>query len=238
MGFECIYHYHERIDKDYNKEEIKTLKKKVGDPFEDISLEKLAIVVMSQLARRDIWIVDVEIFELSKKQISFKESKGGIVIKNKKFIFDENEDFSSLIKQDIVSTPASVPQKSINISGQSNISVSQEQNNSRVPIEWVVFSPELPQMHEIKQNNLRFTQDKKYPVFHKKESVNGYIFSMFDDTGREQLVSEKYFIPANINLLGDKQLGFSQDISQKDEPKLYWGGVNNENNMIDIRRKK
>ena len=86
MGFECCYYYHEKVDGDYNKEETKTFKKKVGDPFDDVPLEKLAASIMAQMARRDIWIVNVEIFELSKKPVNFKESKGGIVIKTKSFL--------------------------------------------------------------------------------------------------------------------------------------------------------
>ena len=92
MGFECCYYYHEKVDGDYNREETKTFRKKVGDPFDEVPLEKLAASIIAQMARRDIWIVNVEIFELSKKQVSFKESKGGIVIKNKKFSFDGSED--------------------------------------------------------------------------------------------------------------------------------------------------
>ena len=91
MGFECIYYFHKKVDGDYDRENKETFKKKVGDPFDDVPLEKLAASIMAQMARRDIWIVDVEIFELTKKQISFKESKGGIVIKNKKFSFDGEE---------------------------------------------------------------------------------------------------------------------------------------------------
>ena len=93
MGYEVVYFFHPRDEEgNYQKNETKELKKKVGDAFEDVPLEKLASVVMSQLARRDIWVFDVKIQELVKKEISFKETKGGIVIKNKKFLeFDDNQ---------------------------------------------------------------------------------------------------------------------------------------------------
>lgn len=93
-------------------------------------------------------------------------------------------------------------------------------------------------MLEVRQKNLRFTPDKKYPVYQKKPSpTGGEIFLMVDDTGREQLVSDKYFIPGNINLFGDKELGFSQDQAQRDGGNLYWGSANNEPDMPDIRRR-
>lgn len=44
---------------------------------------------MAQLARRNILITDVEIYEFTKKKLSFKEADDGILIKNKKFKFDD-----------------------------------------------------------------------------------------------------------------------------------------------------
>lgn len=93
-------------------------------------------------------------------------------------------------------------------------------------------------MAEVKQKNLRFTPEKKYPVFEKKEGVGGgEVFVMIDDTGREQLVSDKYFVPGNIQLMADRELGFSQNQQQRDGGKLYWGGANQEPDMPDIRRR-
>jgi len=250
VGFECTYHYHERVEGDYNKEETKSFKKKVGDPFDDVSLEKLAGAVMAQLARRDVWIVDVEVFELSKKPVSFKESKGGIILKNKKFNFDGGgEDASTVIVQDMVQAPPPVQYvqpasngQHVNIQGQAPPNPSRgvhphEQGQPRRPIDWMVFSPELPQMAEVKQKNLRFTPEKKYPVFEKREGVGGEVFVMIDDTGREQLVSDKYFVPGNIQLMADRELGFSQNQQQRDGGKLYWGGANQEPDMPEIRRR-
>lgn len=250
MGFECVYSFHEKIEGDYNKEETKTFKKKVGDPFEDVSLEKLAGAIMAQLARRDVWIVDVEVFELSKKPISFKESKGGIVLKNKKFNFDGGgEDASTVIVQDmvqaapVVSAPAPAWQQNhVNIQGAAanpSSGVNQNQPNQsvpKIPIDWMVFSPELPQMTEIKTKNLRFTPDKKYAIFEKRPSPGGEIFVVSDDTGREQLISDKYFVPARINLIMDRELGFSESPAQRDGGKLYWGSASNEPDMPMIRR--
>lgn len=245
MGFEVCYKYHEKIEGDYNKDETKSFKKKVGDPFEEVSLEKLAGAIMAQLARRDVWILDVEVFELSKKPVSFKESKGGIILKNKKFNFDGGgEDASTVIVQDMVQAPAPAPQHAsndqyVNIQGKSDLSrtlLPHEQGQPRRAIDWMVFSPELPQMTEIKQKNLRFTPEKKYPVFEKKDGLSGEVFLMIDDTGREQLVSDKYFIPGNIQLVADKELGFSENQRQREGGKLYWGGASQEPDMPDIRR--
>lgn len=89
MGYEIRYTYHPRKEDGpgYNEEITEEKNSKVGKPFDDTSLEKCAAAIMAQLARRDVLVVDVEVYELVKKEISFKESKdgNGIVLKNKKF---------------------------------------------------------------------------------------------------------------------------------------------------------
>jgi hypothetical protein len=263
MGFEVHYKYHERTEGgSYNRDETKTFKKKVGDPFEDVPLEKLAAAVMAQLARRDVYVFEPEIYELSKKPINFKESKGGIILKNKKFLFDGGgEDASTIVVEDIIQQAP--PQQyapqyqqangngngnghypQVNIAGQAPARPTtpgqhpHERQGPRRPVDWVTFAPELQQMTEVRQKNLRFTPDKKYPVFEKRTSPTGVgeVFVMLDDTGREQLVSDKYFVPGNVNLFGDKELGFSETPSQRDGGRLYWGGANQEPDMPVLRR--
>lgn len=248
MGFEVLYSYHEKTNGEYNKEETKKLKKRIGDPFEDVPLEKLAAAIMTQYARRDIWVVDVEIFELSKKEISFRESKNGIIIKNKKFVWGEN---SNIVVEDMEQAPApqaalapfqqphNMPQQHVSVAGQSTQAVQPHNQGQLRPVKYMLFCPELQMMPEVKQKNLRFTPDKKYPVFHVQTSPSGIgeIYRMVDDTGREQLVSDKYFVPAEAVLLADKELGFSQSAAQRDGGKLYWGGADNEPNMPDVRRR-
>jgi hypothetical protein len=88
MGFEIVYKYHPKTEKGYDTSEVEDLKKELGKPFEDVPLEKVAAAIMLDMARRDIWIVKVEVTELVKKKVEFRESDGGIVLKNKKFSLD------------------------------------------------------------------------------------------------------------------------------------------------------
>lgn len=256
MGFECIYHYHEKVDGEYDKQETKTFKKKVGDPFDDVSLEKLAASIMAQMARRDIWITDVQIFELSKKEISFKESKGGIIIKNKKFLFDGGSGEESFVKVEeiIQNSPLQNPQYMVSEFQQtSNPSMPVQQLSAaavhphnqqklqqptRRAIDQMVYLPEPMHLHTAKQKNLRFTVNKKYPIFEKRPSPNGgEIFITQDDVGREQMVSDVYFVPANINLIADRELGFSETKEEKDGGNLYWGNAATDPGMPDLRRR-
>ncbi len=251
MGFEVIYKFFERLEEGgYNKEEPKQFKKKVGDPFEEVPLENLAGAIMAQLARRDIWIENVEVYEYSKKQVTFRETKGGIIVKNKKFLVDT--DAGNLVVQDIQEAPVQnnygmmpvQPHEMIPNERQQlpNGVVSQapfhpHNGNQLRPIKWVVFAPELPMMAEVKQKNLRFTMDKKYPVFKEQQMPLGSAYTTLDDTGREQLISDKYFVPAETNLLLDREVGFSETPRQREGGKLFWGNAVNEDNMPDVRRR-
>jgi hypothetical protein len=91
MGYEVTFHYYEEgAEKGkYNEEEKKTKSITVGKLTEEISLDVLAGKIMAQFARRNILVVDVEIYEYTKKKINFKEEQDGIRIKNKKFRFDD-----------------------------------------------------------------------------------------------------------------------------------------------------
>ncbi len=228
MGFEILYKFHERLEEGgYNKEETKTFKKKVGEPFEEVPLDKVAGAVMAQLSRRDVWVTEVEIYEYSKKPITFRETKGGIIIKNKKFLVDQD---ANLVVQDMVEAPSQAIATTQNITG-----FHPHNGNQLRPIKWVVFAPEPQLMAEVKQKSLRFTEDKKYPVFKEQELPIGVAYTTLDDTGREQLISDKYFVPANINLVLDKEIGFTEDIRKREGGKLNWAGTIQDENMPKLR---
>jgi hypothetical protein len=213
----------------------------VGDPFEDVPLEKLAVVIMAQLARRDIWIVDVEVAELSKKTISFKESKGGIILKNKKFSFDnptsveiitqEVQDEVHLTSQSSQAFNAHAQHPHNTIKNQVSISSSV----SRRPIKRVDFLPEPAHMNEIRA--FKLTPEKEYPVYEKKSLPNGgEQYLVVDDSNREQWVSDKYFVPSNIVLVGDSELNFSEKPRQ-DTGKLLWDNSSFDPQMPNLRRR-
>lgn len=87
MGYEVVYTYHERLEEGgYDKENLKEMKKRIGTPYEDVPLSKLATVLLGQLARRDIWVMSVEVYEYKKTKINFRETKGGLVLKIRNFL--------------------------------------------------------------------------------------------------------------------------------------------------------
>jgi hypothetical protein len=246
MGFEVYYHFNEKLDGDYNKGESKTFKKRIGDPFDDVPLEKLAASITAQLARRDIFISDVEVYELSKKKISFKETKGGIVIRNKRFLFDSSDPIVSLTEESCcaedqqctsseeIQNTRPAPLRTIH----PHETLSTE-SRLRRPIDLVIFSPEPQQIPEIRKKNLNFTVNKKYEVFEKRPSPTGIgeLYVLKDDRDKEQVIPDLYFIPGSINLFGDRELGFSSSSSQGEEPNLLWGDAVTDPSMPNVRRR-
>lgn len=246
MGYECKFSYHEKVDNEYNRDEVKTFSRKVGDPLEDVPLEKLAAAIMGQYARRDIFIVGVDVFEISKKAISFKETKGGIVLKNKKFLFDHGGDATVVAVEEerpqlqlasppaphqmSLSAAAHAPQQMVNVAPQSQ----------RRPVDFVLFAPEPQQLFAARKLGLKFTENKKYPVFEKKMSKSGIgeVFLVTDDLGQDQSVSDIYFVPANVNLFADRELNFSESTKEREGGKLFWGNASVDPNIPELRPRR
>lgn len=242
MAFEVEYTYHDRLETGgYNKEETKTLKRKVGEGFDEVPLEKLAQHIMAQLARRDIWVTDVNISEYKKAKVNFRETKGGIVIKNKRFMLDQEG--TNLIAHDIVDEPA---HEAAPLPGRTLAVPSAEEpdgpaKHKRV-IRWVEFSPEPQQAPEIKKKGLRLTPGKKYPVFKEAEHPQGLqfgnVYTLLDDLKREVTTLDAYFVPAQIRLDGENEVdgGWSSGPSNSERDiQLNYPGLQRDD-IIDVRK--
>lgn len=193
--FEVTYFYYDKTGDDYDKSETKKMVKKVGTPYEDVPVEKLAQLIMSQLARRDIFVVDVEIYEFAKHKVSFKETKGGILIKNKKFMLDgtvEAVDEVQLVKEE-VSKPR--PQEQVSLQ----------------QLRWEIYDPDPNIIGMLKYN---LTPKKRYPILKEelipqKTNISGvltdmpsYGYIVTDDAGRKCKVPSIHFVPEQIGLIG------------------------------------
>ena len=233
MGFEVTYQYHDRLeDGGYDKSVIKELKRKVGDPFEEVPLEKLASLVMGQLARRDIWVTDVEILELKRQKVNCRETKGGIIIKNKKFVLDaENNNITCQDLPEVSAQPTSnalVPMQQATAAGihpHNNLPLAvQQQNMSKRPIKFVLVDSEgvvldgsgdrMPVPAAIKRAGLALRPNQRYAVFQEMDDPRdkrvdkfGHptldrkkVYLMVDDNKREVVVSQDYFVNAEIRL--------------------------------------
>lgn len=228
MGYEITYSYHNRLDEGGYENDTKTMKKKLGDPFEDVILEKLAGTIMSQLARRDIWITDVEIYELRKHKISYKETKGGIVVKNHKFVLDNNAKI--LMEKIVEEKPVEKPLVPI----PSNNGIIPPVKSLR-PIKWVMLDGDINNLHKIKGSGLQFSVNKRYPVFSEIPHPRDFavtIYNMHDDHNREVSVKNEYFLPADVFF--EKETKPIRQVELDSTPKLaYQDEIKGE--MPDLR---
>lgn len=209
----------------------------MGDPFDDVETDKLAGAVLAQLARRDILVTDVEIFELTKKKVTFREGKGSVVIKNKKYLMDGST--ANIVGQEVAETSvyesdatnSTTMQQgqtlSVHSGGIATINAHPHNQGKLRPIKWVVFQPSYKTSEQKRAiSSLRFTLDKKYPVFaeHLQATGVGMSYKTIDDSNREQLISDEYFVPAVAQLFGDRELGFSTTAESSDDAKLMYSG--------------
>lgn len=240
MGYEVVFSYKESGEKpgEYS-EEVKKKTCRIGKTTEDVPLEDLAGKIMSQLARRNILIVDVEIYEYAKKRLSYRESSDGIVIKNKKFGFasgvvvetegfdesDEEEDFKP-----IPSVSKELADKSCPIAAK-NLAKPQ-----RRALRHEAYEPEPLAEFKAKQKGLKFTVGKRYPIYSESSMGTTIVYKTTDDSGRDVDVSSEYFVALGTGLVaqddGPKYVGAE---NQKEEINL-WGNFEGMD-MPDIRRK-
>jgi len=91
MGFEVHFKYYKKKTEGFGYDtegEPEVMKVAVGKQWDDVDLDEVAKSVFGQMAKRNILIVDAEIYEYTKKKVSFKMKDDGISIKNRKFSYD------------------------------------------------------------------------------------------------------------------------------------------------------
>ena len=249
MAFEIVFKYYECLEDgiDYDKSNILSYTKNLGNIFEEVSLEKLASMILTQLARRDVFVFDVEVFELVKKKISYKQSKNNILIKNKKFGFsgetivvqeieesnllsckqesEVDNNFVAQLKQ-IIKSNASAAHAPAAAPAAAPVP-SKSLKDSR-PIRKMIFVPS--DTSYLKGKPLRFTPNKVYSVYREKLANNGIgmILCTIDDMGREVEVTDEYFINDTINLINENTEVLKEDV-------LNWSGSKGID-MPDLRR--
>jgi len=227
MGYEVIYHYKEKLNGEFS-EETKTYKKRIGDPYEELPPEKLASVIFGQLARRDIYVKDVEIYEITKKKIKFKETTNGIILKNKKYSFDENFEPTFSCEVDEEEKTIEKVESSTALANPPKQEKNEELNRI---IKKMTFVPEPQQQIDLLKRGIKLTPEKDYNIYKIEKGLNGVseIYTILDDRGNKQQVSDLCFVPtSNLFMPDEQESGLSND-------GLSWQGVINDN-VPSVRR--
>lgn len=223
MGFEITYHYHERKEGGgYDTDEKKSMTKKVGKAYDNTPLSKAAKAILGQLARRDIWVVDVELKEFVKKDLSFKESSDGrgILLKGKKFTIDstdgvEVEEYDEEEYYD--DEYEDRPRRSRNLA-QPRGKVPQV-NQETIKFMAILSEDQAQYSSVLKQHKV--TGGREYPVHRTRPARPGSmqkLYAITDDTGKVIELSEEFFAMKPQALLG----GFEADATRESRPKLSY----------------
>lgn len=217
MGYEIVYFYHERLpDGKWNTEERLEMKKKIGGVTEEVELEKLAAIILGQLAKRDKLVVDVEVYEYTKKKVNYKEATdgSGIILKNKKY---STGTIAGQLNEEVVGelVEESAPSSVLNVSRPSTTSPN---------VTWMVFEPEIQHLMELKPKGFKLTQGKKYPVLSSRPQPSGIgsIITTRDDGGKEITISDEYFVVNSEIRLEYDQVIRAKESQTLREPRLSY----------------
>lgn len=222
MGFEIKYFYKEASEElGIYKDEILEKIQKIGKFDEEVPLELVAGKIISQLARRNILIVDVEINEYTKKKVSYKETESGILIKNKKFSFDTGaciessedyeEELSKILQDEILLKKI---KESIGLDSSKKVNLAQRPKLNKKILRKEIYDPEPITKNKIEQRGLKLTVGKPYPIYEEKSKAGILSYSISDDSGREVEVLAEAFVAQPSGLLFEE------------EGPIYFGGEN------------
>ena len=246
MGYEVNYQFYNKIENsfDYDRENPQSLKKTYGKWNDDFPLDKLAASIMQQMARRDIFVFDLEIYEFQKKKISFKQNKSDLIIKNKKF--SNKGDVSDVFDEENINLPlenkchppeydtcnVNVPRPSpsptvpptalVNLADRMNLGKNIAQPQSERIIKKVSFMPS-----KMANPIGNFTIEKIYPVYRETFTSNGIglVLETVDDLGRRVKVPDEHFVPAQQSLVGGDEINFGSNGKGLSDDGLNWNGA-------------
>jgi hypothetical protein len=203
----------------------KTFKKVVGTPDEDTPLEAVVRVITRQLARRDILVKGVAVYEFTKKKVRFKEIKNGVLLKDRKFLFDEEEDGGWATAPAGDEPPVRHPHELV--------SIPRPVAPTRTPMRMVVYDPDPIQKAKVPAS-YQLVPGRKYPVL-REETIGSKLSPMTmyvvkDDRGVEVNLSADYFTAPGAGLLG----GFDTDPVDGPAPTLLFAGKYQEDRAIPV----
>lgn len=239
MGYEVIFSYKESAGRpgEY-AEEVKKKTCRIGKATDDVPLESLAGKIMSQLARRNVLIVEVEIFEYAKKKVGYRESSDGIVLKNKKFSFAsgsvvETDGFEEEVAEEEF-RPMPSPSREL---ADRSCPVARNKSPSRRAIRHEIYEPEPLSDFKAKQKGLKFTMGRRYPIYSENSMGTTILYKTTDDAGRDVEVSSEYFMAVGSGLSMEEENTPRYVGAEKNSEDINLWGNYESAEVPDIRRK-
>lgn len=228
MAYEVFLNfYNKKDDGTYDHGNLQTTKKKFGDVDQEYPIDKILAYITGQLARRDIFVYDVEIFEFIKRKIPFKIGKTGLSIKNQKISYEETLANTELLVEKDQQKEIIIEQKPVqNIKPNKFLDLSKRTENRKLN-KFVIFDPPLD--IDKKKFPYKFTKKKKYQVISERMAPTGIgqILNVIDDSGNTIEVSDEYFVPGEINLGFDNELNYDKKDGNVDVLNFRGGTFDN-----------
>ena len=203
MGYLITVKYHPKKQDGtfgFDLEEVLEKKFKIGKKEEEISEQQLAIAVLKQLSRRDIYINNIEIIQYVEKVIKVKESKNGIIIGGKKYSFNDVQDLECTIEEEV---PPQQPQQQLVNTGPIPAPANFVQRP--VPTRNVIKQEFFDPAPAYKQFNDQFqkmglTIGKKYDIIHEfKAGDITYKYRVINDNGGTAEVPIEHWTATLVN---------------------------------------
>jgi len=202
MGYEIIFKYKDATEMlGIYSDEVKEKSIKIGKITENIPLEDLASKIMSNLARRNVLIVDVEIYEYEKKKLSYRETDNGIVIKNKKFTFNSRKVVEFCDFEEDVDLPIQSTNKTDIITQEKKVN---QINQVKRILRHEIYDPNPLMEVKVKQRGFKFTVGKNYPILEESSMGNSMFYKTVDDSGKNAELGAEYFIAAGLITNSDR----------------------------------
>lgn len=198
-----------------------------GEQDDEQLSKKCAQNIILQLARRDVLIGRVEVFKIHKEKVTFRhiEQGMGFILGNHKYMLSQ-QDSHPIITEHDDNIGNSSEQKSTVVSQNVTQHIATHENHQpivksrpknivsekrqRRVLYQVVFQPEDFHIPELKKLKLNLTREKAYNVYEtipSKSSPGTVFIKIDDDTGKEIIVDEKFFVVKGAGLSG----GFLED---------------------------
>ncbi len=242
MGYLIKIKYHPKKDDEDFGFDLETKEEKeikLGEIGDDISHSKLAMTILKQLSRRDIYVFDVEAIEFVKKVLKVKESKNGIIIGQKKYTFDDAKDIDDLSAQVIAPPPvAPPPPVSPARPGQMTLANPPPVSPEPVPptqrvIRKEFFEPNVPNPKSLGPQfaQMGLTVGKQYSIINE----NSEKYTVINDTGGRSIVPLQHFsaVSGEGRLVESGRVRIPGESSSDDIPLSFGREV--QTSMRDIR---
>lgn len=255
MGYEVTFHYLNRKEEGfgYDIENPQQYTKSLGQGAEDVPLDKLVGLIMSQYARRDIMVNDVEVFETVRRKITYKETAGGVIIKNKKYSFDQGvinivgEVATEPVQQEhqqssLPSQKIDIPVPTITRDEEDDLQPlppTKKQQPPKRPIRSEVFNPEPDLIADLRKKGVALTVGTQYPIMQEKiieqsvagKMIPGTLYQVIGDHGKPVVINSMHFSAPTKGLYGydyaTHEVINEVQQPQKNTAKLLYMGDNN-----------